>query len=35
MLRKIFTIYKVDKEDDNKGDSVVETGVGEGSMQCP
>jgi hypothetical protein len=35
MLRKIFTLYEVEKEDDNTGDNVVETDVGKGSMQCP
>jgi hypothetical protein len=35
MLRKIFTLYEVDKEDDNTGDNVVEADVGEGSIQYP
>jgi len=33
MLKNIFTPYKVDKEDDNTGDNVVEADVGEGSIQ--
>jgi hypothetical protein len=35
MLRKIFTPYEVNKEDNNTGDNVVEADVGKGSIQCP